>query len=176
MLMDFMNSGPECRRSTGAPRSAGHLRVGRSEKYVERVDCGVGELLHTPATARARDGPMRPRLSSRRIGQARDREQIPVNRFPIALAGIHAACLMISRARIHAGQDLGLRLREIMGTIATASYLPAASCSSFISSFSRSDSIFRTESGISAKALSPGTSSRNWLSLKLPSFDARITE
>ena len=173
MFLRFMNSGPGRRRCASIPRRARLSRVGGCEKYVQCVDGRISELLYASATARARDGPISPRNRCRRRRQARDREKVPK-----AIDVDSSACLRIDR-RGGSSACLGTssNRRDAVRAVVTASYfVPATSCSIFSSSFRASDISRTMDCGSSARAPSPGSSSRCWLSLKLPSFDARITE
>ena len=156
MFLRFMNSGPGRRRSAGLPRSA-RRRIGWCEKYVQRVDRRIRELLYAGATARAGDGPITPRERCRRLRQARDWEKVPY-----AIGENSSACLRrFRRGGSKVGLNLGPSIREMVRTSTARYFWPATSCSIF----SASDISRRMDAGSSAKAPSPGNSSRCWLSL-----------
>ena len=167
-----MNSGPGRRRCASIPRSARLSRVGGSKST---FSASMAELASscTRTQRRARDGPISPRNRRRRRRQARDREKIPK-----AIDVDSSACLRIDRrGGSRAGFGTSSNLRDAVRAVVTAGYfVPATSCSIFSSSFRASDISRTMDCGSSARAPSPGSSSRCWLSLKLPSFDARITE
>ena len=164
-----MDSGPGRRRCASIPRCARLSRVGGCEKFIQCVDGRISELLYANATARARGGSISPRSRCRRRRQARDREKVPE-----AIDVDSFACWrLFRRGGSRAGFGTSSNLRDAVRAVVTAGYfVPATSCSIFSSSFRASDISRTMDCGSSARAPSPGSSSKCWLSLKLPSFDA----